>query len=356
MITQEFRPKRFSEIAGQDLNKRILSAIVRDPSLAPRSLILCGEYGTGKTTAARIFAKALNCEKAGPEPCLVCASCQESIESSPYYAEYDAAVVGNVETIRELRDTFYYHVSGGYKVIVLDECHLASRQAQSALLKVIEEAPHRVFFLFCSTEIDKIIPTIRSRSLELRYELVDLDSMKANLQTIATAKGVDVAEEIVHLIAVRSRGHMRNAHMYLDQYLMIGEEDFQNSVRSAKDQFFYLFLAIAQKNREKVFHYIDSLKTFPLADLKMDFEEAILEVLQELVERSTSAPTKELVQMLGPNTLKLVKHGMSEWLIGSFSSDVTFQAGMLSLYQLMQGVVNQTPSTQTNAVRRAMKK
>ena len=100
MITQTYRPQKFSDVAGQELNKRILKAIVKRPQDSPRSILMAGEYGTGKTTCARIFARALNCENPHDgEPCGKCNSCKEDIGYSSYYAEYDAAVIGNVEKI-----------------------------------------------------------------------------------------------------------------------------------------------------------------------------------------------------------------------------------------------------------------
>ena len=110
------RPKTFAEVAGQDLNKKILMAIVKNPEEAPKSLVLQGFYGSGKTTMARIFARALNCENPkNGEPCCKCANCIEDIDSCYYYQEYDAAVVGSVDNIRELRDTFYYKGNCGHK-------------------------------------------------------------------------------------------------------------------------------------------------------------------------------------------------------------------------------------------------
>lgn len=166
MLSQEARPQTFREVAGQRLAKELLISIVRKPNESPRSLLLTGEYGTGKTTTSRIFARGLNCpNKKDYEPCNKsdCPICGQDINSASFYQEYDATIIGNVETIRELRDTFYYNIKGQYKVIVFDECHSASKSAQTALLKVIEEAPQGIFFLFPTTHAHQLLPTIVSR-------------------------------------------------------------------------------------------------------------------------------------------------------------------------------------------------
>ena len=174
IITQEFRPQTFKEVAGQDLVKELLKAIVKKPESSPKTLILQGEYGTGKTTCARILARALNCQNRTKDgdACGHCDFCKSNIENTIFYEEFDSAMIGNVSDIKDLKDTFYFDKSIGYKVIVLDEAQLMTQQAQSALLKVLEESISGIFFVLCTTHIDKILPTIRSRSLKLRFDLI----------------------------------------------------------------------------------------------------------------------------------------------------------------------------------------
>ena len=221
MITREFRPKNFDEMAGQDINKRILQSIINNPLNAPKVIIMQGSYGSGKTSSARIFARALNCDSS-KKPCGKCSSCLEPLETAVYYSEYDSAVVGSVDKIRDLRDTFFYTMSSGYKVIVFDEVQLSSKQAQSALLKVLEESPRRLFYVLATTDVEKVLPTIRSRSIELRYETVKEPEIIKNLKTISEHKSQPVSDDILLTIARKSKGHMRDAHMFLDQYYMIG--------------------------------------------------------------------------------------------------------------------------------------
>jgi len=308
------------------------------------------------TTSARVVAKALNCEKDGVEPCLVCNTCQEDIQNSPFYEEYDSAVVGNVDKIRELRDTFHLTLSNSWKIVVFDEIHLASRQAQSALLKVIEEAPTKVMFLFCTTNVDKIIPTIRSRSLELRFKLVSAEDTIENLEKVIQKLEEEVPEDILELIAKRSRGHMRDAHMYLDQYLMIGEEDFRESAKTSEEHLLKYFKGLAIGDKEMVFKALDELLTFPLADLKIDFQQVILDLVSVLAgSRKGSEREKEIVRTLGAKLLKLVQQASSEWVLNSFESDMAFQTCLLSLFQLINSSKNKSKSSKKSRYQRAKK-
>lgn len=335
----------------------MLKAIIKSPDQAPRSLIFQGAYGTGKTTAARIFARALNCKDShNGEPCGVCSVCKEDLSSSPFYQEYDSAVVGNVERTRELRDTFYNSLGGAKRVIVLDECHLASNAAQNAFLKSIEEGPKGVFFIFATTDIDKVIPTIRSRSLELQFFPVPHEEVVANLRgVLGRHGGVDCSDRALNTIAVRSRGHMRNAHIFLDNLLLLGESGFLESVRSAGSVFLDFFHAVAVKDREAAFSSLGRLGTYPLADLLPDFQQTILEMTQVYVGyKQDDGLMGETVKALGPNTLKLVRHSVSEWVIGSFASDQAFQACMLCLFQLFAG--SSAPAAQVNPLAARMGK
>lgn len=339
MHSQTCRPARFEDVAGQVLARKTLKAIVKDPSNSPHSLIFQGIFGGGKTTCSRIFARALNCEdKSSVEPCMKCESCHEDLDSSSYYVEYDSAMVGNVERIRELRDTFYISMSKGYRVITLDEIHMASAAAQNALLKAVEEVKSNIFFIFATTDVDRIIPTIRSRSLEIRFDPVPHDQVVSNLKKVLLQENVTASDKVLNVIASRSRGHMRNAHMYLDTLTMLGEEEFLESVRSSYDDFLHYFYAVSQKNKEAAFKALDVLCSYPLADLRVDFQQVCLSMAQTLVGyKKVDGLLFETTKGLGAEVLKLVKLAASEWLINCFDSDQAFQAAMLCLYQMLAG-------------------
>lgn len=298
MLTLEKRPQTFRSMAGQDLVKKSLLHICRDPKNAPKTLLLCGPYGSGKTTAARIFAKALNCPHQLPDGDACgradCPVCGQDAQDSMFYSEYDAAIVGNVEAVKDLRNTFYFGYTKGYKVIVLDEVHLTSKQAQGALLKVFEEPEENVFFLLCTTDPEKLLPTIVSRSFELRYETVGHDDMVTYLKGIVEPLKGDLGlsdEDInknLDLIFDRSHGHMRNAIMLLDSMFLL-KEDFRETVKDSKDLFIGLiYISLNYKEleskqgtevaNEKINKIIQQLTSFPIANLKQDYERLVLDI------------------------------------------------------------------------------
>lgn len=336
MLTQQSRPQTFKEVAGQELVKEVLKSIIRNPDKSPRSIIIQGAYGTGKTTQARIFAKAVNCPNSkNQEPCNRpdCPVCSQDLDNSSFYTEYDSSIIGNVDTIKELRDTFYYNKKGQYKVVVFDECHLASGKAQSALLKSIEEAPSGIFFIFATTHVNKILPTIRSRSLELQVTKVSVTDIVNNLRSVASKFNIEVDEQTLKIIAHKSNGHMRNAHMLLDLYSMLGKDKFIESVKTSKEHILNYLVATYQKDKNKLFKSIEALQTYPVADIYTDFNEVILEVTKCLVE-PRDTPEGKIAKLYGINFIKLVKQFSSEWVQTSFTNEVSFQACLLALYQL----------------------
>lgn len=302
------------------------------------------------TTSARLLARALNCEAKNNKPCMKCSNCTEPLESSMFYQEYDSSVVGNVDNIRELRDSFSYGTEDGYKVIVFDESHLVSKQASSALLKVIEESPKNTFFVFCTTDIDKMLPTIRSRSIELNFTTVSEDIVVKNLKSIAKNNNLDIPEEDLRLIAVKSKGHMRNAHMLLDQYLMIGREDFLETVKSSRQYFLQFFLSLAKKDRMMMYDAIKRLISFPLADLFVDYQQTVLSLAENMTEVANDEDVLPVVDAFGSDIAKLIKILLSDWVLESFNSDINFQSALLCLFQMYSGQMGKTQITKNNTV------
>ena len=360
MITQTHRPKVFKEVAGQQLIVDTLKCIAKNPDNAPRTIILQGEYGTGKTTCARILARALNCpNQVNGEPCGDCPVCNSDLDVSPFYEEYDSAVIGNVEAIRGLRDTFYFNSDTGYRVVVLDECHLISKTAQAALLKVFEETKGRIFFLLCTTDAQMLLPTIRSRSLELRFNLIPDIYLKENLRSIAEKENIQIDDETLDLIVSRAEGHARNAQMLLDRYQLLGDV-FKESVKNSKDDFVKLFLLCAKSNiwkgmkvaqpdkvpqlqqlidkaKEEIANIIYKLQCNSLATLKTDYENTVLDVLKVAlgVKTCENGELKELASYVSQSRnmfLKTYRVLTMDSILNSFKSDKMFQAAMWVLY------------------------
>ena len=141
---------------------------------------------------------------------------------------------------------------------------------------------------------------------------------------------------------------MRNAHMLLDQYNLIGQDSFREVVKSSKDAIEKYFLDLSSKNKEAMFKSVDEIMTFPLADVTTDFQEVVLEISKAIVGASDNESAKKVFSDMGADTLKLVKMCISEWVISSFSSDVTLQSALLCMYQMMVQSVAVTKSQQPN--------
>lgn len=335
IITQEFRPQTFKEVAGQDLVKELLKAIVKKPESSPKTLILQGEYGTGKTTCARILARALNCQNRTKDgdACGQCDFCKSNIENTIFYEEFDSAMIGNVNDIKDLKDTFYFDKSIGYKVIVLDEAQLMTQQAQSALLKVLEESISGIFFVLCTTHIDKILPTIRSRSLKLRFDLVKEEDIKTNIKSIIDSKNVSVDDNIISLIANRCQGHLRDAHMLLDEYLLLGEEQFKKLVQSSEELYYKLILASLKGDLNLIKKIIEALQCFPIYVLKNDYEIAVLNIIKVglKTEKTDNVYLNTIVNFFNERIFKLIDVLNNKRIYEMFTSDKRFQAAMYIL-------------------------
>lgn len=344
MLSQDARPQLFKEVAGQTLAKQLLISIIRNPQNSPRCLLLTGEYGTGKTTTARIFAKALNCpNKKDYEPCNKpdCPICSQDINSASFYQEYDSSIVGNVEAIRELRDTFYYNIKGQSKIIVLDECHTSSKQSQTALLKIIEESPEGIYFLFPTTHAHQLLPTIVSRCLEVPYYLIPSDNLIPNIFEISKKfnLGLDPNNEddkrIATIIAHKSGGHARNCHMELDKFVLLGKDKYLEVSQSIRPSICKYFLSLLKKDTDMLYESIATMFTFPIAEISKEFEEVILNVIKCLVEKNHDTPEGKLAGVYGVNFIKVSKVMRESWFLNSTSNDLAYQTALLSVYQML---------------------
>lgn len=299
MLSVTEKPKTFSEMVGQDLVKKSLLHISKNPGQAPHILLLSGEYGTGKTIASKIFARAINCpnKQANGDACGrdTCPICGQDIDDLVFYTEYDSAIVGNVDTIKELRNTFYFGYEKGYKIIVLDEFQLCSKASQGALLKVFEQPDPNVFFIICTTDPDKLLPTIVSRSLVLCYNKISIEDIEAYLYKLCdkykdrlTSLSTEELNSIIKLIAQKSNGHIRNALMLLDKLFLL-QQDFKSTIKDAKIYYKRLLLVglnyteyLQKYSKEEVTNIINStiqeLSLFTMTELKMEYELFVLEV------------------------------------------------------------------------------
>jgi DNA polymerase-3 subunit gamma/tau len=233
VIARKWRPKTFDEVVGQQATTRTLRNALASGRLA-QAFVFAGPRGVGKTTTARILARALNCVKGPtPEPCGVCDACQEITEGRDMdVLEIDAATHTQVDNVREVivSGLSIMPVRNRYKVFIIDEVHQLSSHSFNALLKSIEEPPPHVVFMMATTELDKIPETVRSRSQVYELRTIGTSAIAAQLRKIVDAEGITVGDESLQLIARDADGSMRDAQSKLDQVIAftgqtIGAED-----------------------------------------------------------------------------------------------------------------------------------
>ena len=219
VIARKWRPQTFADVVGQSHVMTTLENAIRSNRIA-HAYIFSGARGVGKTTTARILAKALNCVKGPtPTPCNECDSCREiTAGNSMDVIEIDAASNRGIDQIRELRDMVRYAAtSGHYKVIILDEAHMLTDEASNALLKTLEEPPDRVIFVMATTEPDKLSETIRSRSQHFHFRALSFAEINGALSEIAKKEGLKADPEALGVMARAAEGSLRDALSLLEQ-------------------------------------------------------------------------------------------------------------------------------------------
>lgn len=218
-LYRKFRPQEFKDVKGQDHIVTTLKNQIEADRIG-HAYLFCGTRGTGKTTIAKIFAKAVNCEHpVDGSPCGECASCKAVADgTSMNVIEIDAASNNGVESIREIREEVTYRpTEGKYKVYIIDEVHMLSIGAFNALLKTLEEPPSYVIFILATTEVHKIPVTILSRAMRYDFKRISVETIYERLEELLKKEQITAEEKAIRYLAKAADGAMRDALSLLDQ-------------------------------------------------------------------------------------------------------------------------------------------
>lgn len=227
VLARKYRPQTFEEVYAQDQITQIIKNSIEMNRIA-HAYLFCGPRGVGKTSLARIFSKSLNCveEDQAKRPCNKCDNCVEITEgSSQDVVEIDGASNTGVEDIRDLQKELLYSTSKSrYKIYIIDEVHMLSKNAFNALLKTLEEPPDNVIFIFATTEPHKVLPTIISRCQRFDFKRIPIKKIVDRLKDICQKEVIDISEESLFYLAKLADGSMRDSQSLLDQVLAYGKE------------------------------------------------------------------------------------------------------------------------------------
>lgn len=237
----------------------------------------------------------------------------------------------------EVADNHNYITSGG---VILHNCHTVSATAQAAMLKMFEETKGKTIYILATTDPQKLLPTIRSRALEINFNDVPVEAILDNLTKVSEERNLNLSEEIKLLIADRSGGHMRNAHMLLDKYILLGEEDFKDSIKSSVTLFCDYLIATYKNDKDAVLSNINDLLSIPKDNLQSDWSIVMTESLRSFCGfECRHKDIKRLVDTYGSDFNIIAQCYMSTWVKNMFIDIPYTQATLLNMYKVVQGAL-----------------
>ncbi len=267
-LANKYRPSSFSELIGQELFLQSIVGAIRTRKIH-HAYLFSGPRGCGKTSSARILARSLNCQE-GPtdKPCGECQSCRDLVANGPGsldVIEMDAATHGLVDDARELRDkALFAPVQSRYKIYIIDEAHQLGPAAANALLKIVEEPPPYVIFIFATTEPEKVIPTIRSRTHHYQFRLVSNETLFKHLQEVLKSEGVTLPQDVVQLAVTAGAGSVRDSLSILGQLIAGSREqevDYETATRligqTGSHELSEIFKAIIDSEVSTLVHQVE---------------------------------------------------------------------------------------------------
>lgn len=299
VIARKWRPQTFEEVVGQATTAKALQNAIRQGRLS-HAYLFTGTRGVGKTSTARILAKALNCHENGPTPvpCGTCISCQEITRGQAVdVLEIDAASNRSVAEVRELRENVRYAPSRDrYKIFIIDEVHMLTAEAFNALLKTLEEPPPHVVFILATTELHKIPQTILSRCQQYDFRVVPAREVEDRLRRILDAEKFQLSGQALHFVAKASGGSMRDAESALQKIMSLGQDLLSDDEVAAllgvvrQDTLNRMWQAVADGNQPAILDLINDLyeKGHDLQNFTRAFLESIRHLLVFQVTNSDS--------------------------------------------------------------------
>lgn len=316
-LYRTYRPQTFDEVAGQEHIVKTLKNALATGKIA-HAYLFAGPRGTGKTTMAKLFAKALNCEKGVGHQCNECKNCVSIIEGNhPDVLELDAASNNGVDEIRELIDKVKYGtILGRYKVYIIDEVHMLSAGAFNALLKTLEEPPEHVIFILATTEPHKILPTILSRCQRYDFTKVSEVDIKERLKAILLNENVEYVEDAVELIVSLADGGMRDALSILEKVLaysnnrLVVEDVLNIFALESKEEKIKLLKSIVSHDMSDVLSRLNNYVTKG-TDIKR-LTEDLLSILKDIVIYNSSNIGNYLESLKEEEASDLAKYISSE--------------------------------------------
>lgn len=281
---------------------------VFDVTIPDTHLFISGNRVNHNTTIAKLFGRAMNCEKFNSldDVCNECAGCKEAMQqNSQNYWEFDSSVVGNVDGIEKIKNMLEIPPSGR-RVVVLDECHALSRASQNMLLKMVEDGVKDTIFVFAST--DDVIETIKSRSICIDITTIPQHLIVKRLREVSNSRGIEISDEQLDMIALKSQGHLRNSLSTLQYYEMCGDKALDNSFQLVKR---FLISSLSKTKHEDAAQYLDKLLLYPIIDIRDSINTLIKSIY--LAEPKTFEDT-------------LLRNGVADKLFSYFYSPLAVNA------------------------------
>jgi len=369
VLARKYRPQTFAEVYAQDHIVRIFKNAIETDRIG-QAYLFTGSRGVGKTSVARILAKSLNCEVAqSVNPCNKCPNCLDITQSvSPDVVEIDGASNTSVDDVRDLQKILNYFTSQSrYKIIIIDEVHMLSKNAFNALLKTLEEPPPKVLFIFATTEPHKVLPTIISRCQRFDFKKISMEMLVKRLQEISNFENISIEEEALFIIAKKADGGMRDALSIMDQVISYGLEkitakDVQQIFGMVDFDIFNHFMsAISERNPNEILshymkisengidiqdfinNYLEYLRQFihiKLGIKQLDIPKSLLETMESLVKRFSEDEILYIINFLIETKNNLRTSSSPEILAELTFIKIAKIAEMKSLKTILEGLGN----------------